>query len=54
MTLARDVLEQELHQSSSVSQERLFSVGLFLWPAEPYGLVITACKPGVCVCALVE
>jgi hypothetical protein len=53
-TLARDVLEQEQHQLSSASQDRLFNVGLFLWPAEPYGLVITACKPGVCSCALME
>ena len=51
-TLARDILEQEQDQSSSASQDKLFNVGLFLWPAKPYGLVITACKPGVCVCAL--
>jgi hypothetical protein len=53
-TLARDVLEQEQSQAKSASQDRLFNVGLFLWPTEPYGLLITACKPGVCFCALMS
>jgi len=44
--LARDVLEQAGREASSATQDCLFNVGLFLWPAEPNGLVVTGCKEG--------
>ena len=53
-TLVRDVLEQEVSKAKSASQDRLFNVGLFLWPTAPYGLLITACKPGLCLCSYVH